>query len=84
VAQLHELMPDMGRMLMVDFIATQARAEGAAPTINHEGSQRSTLARASQTMATAATPLNLLPLGSANGVDRLYHQLEKIDAIATA
>jgi hypothetical protein len=43
---------------MVDFTATQAQAEGTTPVINHETGQWPTFARASQTMAMAATPLN--------------------------
>jgi hypothetical protein len=45
----------------VDFTTTQARDKGAAPSINHEGGQQPTLARASQVMAVAAVPLNRLP-----------------------
>jgi hypothetical protein len=58
---------------MVDFTATQAQAKGTTPVINHEAGQWPTFARASQTMAMVATPLNPLPPSSADGVDRLHH-----------
>jgi hypothetical protein len=54
---------------------TQARADRAAPTINCEGSQWPTLARASQAVAVAAAALNPLPTPFSDEVDMLYYQL---------
>jgi hypothetical protein len=46
--------------------------------------QRSTFAQASQSVAAAATLWDTLPPPSADGVNRLYHQLGEILAITTA
>jgi hypothetical protein len=68
-------MLEVERIIMVDFVATQARAKGVAPSANLEGGQ---------TEATAAKPLNALPPPIADGVDRLYRQLAEIHAITAA
>jgi hypothetical protein len=65
----------MERILTVNFDVTQARADRAAPTINCEGSQWPTLARASQAVAVAAAALNPLPAPFSDEVDMLYYQL---------
>jgi hypothetical protein len=57
----------------VDLATTRAQAKGAAPSTSHDGCQ---------IMAAMATPLNVLPPPSTDGVDRLYHQLAEIHAIA--
>jgi hypothetical protein len=59
---------------MVDFASTHARAMGVAPYANHEGGQ---------TKATVAKPPNSSPPPTADGVDRLYHQLAEIHTITT-
>jgi hypothetical protein len=60
------------RILMVDLTATEAQANGLAPSINYERGQTETA---------AAKPPNTLPPPTTDGVDRLYHQLAEIHAI---
>jgi hypothetical protein len=69
---------------MVDFATTRAQAEGTTPIINCEEGQQPTFARASRTVAVAATSLNPSPPLSVDWVNRLYHQLAKIHTIITA
>jgi hypothetical protein len=69
----HEHALEAERILMVDLAATQAQAKGVAPSTNRKGGQIKTI---------AATPLNVLPPPSTDGVDGLYHQLVEIHAIA--
>jgi hypothetical protein len=71
----HEPMLEVGRILMVDLAATRGLAKGAAPSTNRGGGQ---------TKASVAKALNALPPLSADGVDRLYHQLVEIDTIVVA
>jgi hypothetical protein len=60
---------------MLDFVATQAQAKGAAPSAKREGAQ---------TEAIAAKTPSALPPPTADGVDRMYHQLVEIHAITAA
>jgi hypothetical protein len=72
------------RILTIDFVATQALAEGTSPVINREEGQQPTFTRASQTMATTTTSLNLLSPTSTDWVDRMHCQLVEIHTIAVA
>jgi hypothetical protein len=63
------------RILMMDYAHVQAWGKGEALPTSHEGS----LAMAATTKALSASPPPTI-----NGVDRLYHQLVEIHAIATA
>jgi hypothetical protein len=69
-----EPAPEVKRILMVDFTATQVQAKGGAPPASYERGQ---------TKATMANPPNVLPPPLASGVDRLYHQLVDMHDIAT-
>jgi hypothetical protein len=60
---------------MMDFASTQARAKEVAPPSRREGGQ---------TEAAVAKPLNASPPLTADRVDKLYHQLVEIHAIAAA
>jgi hypothetical protein len=60
---------------MVDFIARQARATGAPPSMNRE--------REGGDEAGVAKPQSSLPPPIADGVDRMYRQLVENNAIAT-
>jgi hypothetical protein len=60
---------------MMDFASTQARAKEVAPPSRREGCQ---------TEAAVAKPLNASPPLTADRVDKLYHQLVEIHAIAAA
>jgi hypothetical protein len=64
------------RILMVNLATTRGKAHRVAPSPNCEGGS-------CQTEATAAMLLNALPPPSADGVDKLYHQLAEIDTIIT-
>jgi hypothetical protein len=68
----HKPMLEAERILMVDFVATQAQAKGAAPSANDEGGQ---------TEAAADRPPIDLPPPATDGVDRMYHQLAEIHTI---
>jgi hypothetical protein len=77
IAQLHEpLRHEVGleaeSIPMVDVATTQAQSKAAAPSDNHEGGQ---------TEATMAKPSSASPPPTADGVDKLYHQLAEIHAI---
>jgi hypothetical protein len=67
----------------VDLATTRAQAKGVAPAICHEESYCLTFARAGQNVAATAMLLDMLPPASTDEVDRLYHQLGEILAIAT-
>jgi hypothetical protein len=56
----------------------------AIAAVNCEWRQRPTFARASQNMVAVATLLYTLPAPSAEGLDRVYHQLKDILRIAAA
>jgi hypothetical protein len=71
----HEPVLELERMIMVDLATTQAQTKGASPSINR---------KESQTEAITAKPLNVLLPPPADRVDKLYHQLVEIHAIATA
>jgi hypothetical protein len=59
---------------MVDLATTKFRPrEWLSPSTARGGGQRATFTRASQTVVVAATPLNMLPPTSTDGVDRLYY-----------
>jgi hypothetical protein len=58
---------------MVDFVSTHARVKGVAPSANGEGNQAE---------AIASEPLSASPPPTADGVDKLYHQLTEIHTIA--
>jgi hypothetical protein len=60
---------------MVGFTSTQARAKEAAPSARCEGGQDEDVATKP---LSASTPL------TAHQVDKMYHQLAEIHAIATA
>jgi hypothetical protein len=60
---------------MVDYASTQAQTKGVAPSASREGSQAE---------AVVAKPLNASSPPTADGVDRLFHQLVEIHAITTA
>jgi hypothetical protein len=60
---------------MVDFTSTQAQAMEVAPPTSREGGQDE---------AAAAKPLSASPPLTADGVDKMYHQLADIHAIAVA
>jgi hypothetical protein len=70
----HEPLLEAERTLIVDFASTHARAKGVASSTSHEGGQPE---------ATAAKPLNASPPPTTDGVDKLYHQIAEIHAIAT-
>jgi hypothetical protein len=59
---------------MVDFTSTQAQAKEVAPPTSHKGGQAE---------ATTFKPLSTSPPLTADGVDKMYHQLAEIHAIAT-
>jgi hypothetical protein len=63
------------RILTVVLTTTQAQAKGAAPSTSREGDQ---------TVAIVATPINVLPPPSTDGVDKLYRQLAEIHTIIAA
>jgi hypothetical protein len=69
----HEPTLEVERVLMVDFTSTQARANKVAPFASHEGGQ---------TKAAATKPPSTSPPLTANRVDKMYHQLAEIHAIA--
>jgi hypothetical protein len=71
----HEPVLEVERMIMVDLATTQAQTKGASPFVNR---------KESQTEAIMAKPLNMLLPPPADRVDKLYHQLVEIHAIATA
>jgi hypothetical protein len=71
----HDLVLRAERILMVDVASTQARAKGVAPFASREGGQ---------TEAGAAKPMSASPLPTADGVDKMYHQLAEIHAITAA
>jgi hypothetical protein len=66
-------MLEVERILMVDFASTQAQAKEVAPSANREGDQ---------TEATVAKPPSTSPPLTTNGVDKMYHQLAEVHAIA--
>jgi hypothetical protein len=68
----HEPVLEAEIILMVDFISTQARAKGEAPSASREGSH---------TEPAAAEPLSASSPPTTDGVDRLYRQLVEIKAI---
>jgi hypothetical protein len=59
---------------MMDYVSTPARAKGVAPTASREEGH---------TKAAAARSLKASPLSTIDGVDKMYHQLTEIHAIAT-
>jgi hypothetical protein len=61
------------RIQMIDYAPVQAQGKGDAPTINRKGGGQET-----------AKALNKSPLPTVDGVDKLYHQLVEIHAIAAA
>jgi hypothetical protein len=71
----HEPALKTERILMVDFGSTQARAKEVAPPANREEGQADT--------AIAKSPSASLSL-TTDGVDKMYHQLTEIHAIAAA
>jgi hypothetical protein len=60
---------------MVDFTSTQAQAKELAPPASRGEAQPE---------ATMTKHRSASPLLTADGVDRMYHQLSKIHTIATA
>jgi hypothetical protein len=58
---------------MMDFASTPARAKGVAPTISCEESRIE---------SATSRPSKASPLPTTNGVDKMYHQLVEIHAIA--
>jgi hypothetical protein len=60
---------------MMDFGSTEARAKEVAPPATREGGHME---------AAAAKPLSASPLLTADGVDKMYHQLVEIHAITAA
>jgi hypothetical protein len=71
----HKPALEVERILIMDFAPTHAWAKGMAPSTNHEGGQAEPI---------AARPLSASPPPTTDGVDKRYHQLAEIDAIATA
>jgi hypothetical protein len=57
---------------MVDLTSARVWARDVTVTINHEGAQCLTFARASQNVVVAAALLETLPAPSADGVDMVY------------
>jgi hypothetical protein len=57
---------------MVDFTSTQVQAKEVAPPANRKGVQDE---------ADAAKPLSASPPLTADGVDKMYHQLTEIHAV---
>jgi hypothetical protein len=73
VSQQHTLVPEVERILTVDLKAARTQAKEVAPTTVHEGGRQCVaFAGASQSMATAATLLDMLPAPSDDTVDKLY------------
>jgi hypothetical protein len=60
---------------MVDFTSTQAQAEEVDPPINREGGQLE---------VAVVKPLSASPPLTTDRVDKMYHQLAEIHAIAAA
>jgi hypothetical protein len=58
---------------MVQFTSIQDQAKEVAPPISRKGGQAE---------AATAKPLSASPLPTTDGVDKMYHQLVKIHAIA--
>jgi hypothetical protein len=67
-----EPAPEVERILVVDFTATQAQAKEVAPSANREGGQ---------TGAAVTKTSSALPSPTVDGVDRMYHQLAQIHTI---
>jgi hypothetical protein len=72
----------MERVVMVDLTKARARARArvraVAAAISHEGPLCPTFAKASQNMVAVAALLDTWPTPSADGVDKVYHQLKDI------
>jgi hypothetical protein len=66
-------MLEVERILMVDFASTQAWVKEVALSASRERGQ---------TEAAADKPPSTSPLLTINGVEKMYHQLEDIHAIA--
>jgi hypothetical protein len=76
-------MLEAERSLTVDLTTAWTRARDVSATINHKGMQLLDFPRANQNVVAVATLLDTLPASSADGVDRVYHQLKDILGIIT-
>jgi hypothetical protein len=85
LAELHDRMSvvEMEWAMMVVLTNGWAQARDVTATINHEGTQRPTFARASQNVAMIDVLLDTLPAPTTDGVDKVYHQLKDIIDITT-
>jgi hypothetical protein len=72
------------RTATIDLTNARARARDVATAINRERVQRRTFTWDNQNVAVAAVLLDTLLAPSANGVDKVYHQLKDIFSIAIA
>jgi hypothetical protein len=71
----HGPPPEVERFLMMDYVPTRARSKGVVCTPTRGWGQAE---------ATLAMALSVSPPPIADGVDKLYHQVAEIHAIATA
>jgi hypothetical protein len=71
----HEPTLEIERILMMDFVSTQAQLKEVAPPASQEEGQAE---------ATIAEPLSASPPLTADGVDKMYHQLAETHTIIVA